>query len=83
VAVELPDDSERNSFGALTADFVQAGNGSLPGLPKGQNGLVPTDYHNIAPRIGFSFQPPGNTKALVVLIGYSVGYNQAACAFRW
>lgn len=60
----------------LTAGFVQAGNGSLPGIPKVANGLVPNDYNNVGPRVGFSFQPLQG-KALVLRGGYGMYFDRS------
>jgi len=67
---------QTNSFGALTAGFVQAGNGSLSGIPKVQNGLVNTDYNNFAPRVGFSFRPLAKSNSLVVRGGFGMYYDR-------
>ncbi len=60
----------------LTAGFVQAGNGNLAGVPKVQDGLVPTDYNNFAPRFGFSFRPLAKNSTLVVRGGVGVYYDR-------
>jgi hypothetical protein len=37
----------------------------FPGDKGIQNGLVPTDYHNFAPRVGFAFDPQGDGKTSI------------------
>ena len=68
--------ASENAFGALTSGFVQAGNGNLGGIPKVQNGLVPTDYNNLAPRVGFSFRPDAKSSSLVVRGGFGLYYDR-------
>jgi len=61
---------------ALTSGLVQAGNGTLPGVPKVQDGLVDTDYNNFGPRIGFAWKPLANDNNLVVRGGYGVYFDR-------
>ena len=72
--------AQLSSLGVLTAGFVQAGNGSLAGMPKVQNGLVPTDHNNFAPRVGFSFRPVAKNNSLVVRGGFGVYYDRMNAA---
>lgn len=60
---------------AITGGFVQAGNGSLPNIPKVQNGLVDTDWNNFGPRIGFAWKPL-DTNSLVVRGGYGMYFDR-------
>ncbi len=60
----------------LTAGFVQAGNGNLPGIPKVENGLAPADANNFGPRIGFAFRPFENDNRLVLRGGYGIYYDR-------
>ena len=60
----------------LTAGFVQASNGSMPGIPKVQKGLVDTRYTNFAPRLGFAFRPIAQDHSLVLRGGYGLYYDR-------
>ena len=71
-----PSLASMNAFGALTSGFVQAGNGNLAGVPKVQNGLVPTDHNNLAPRIGFSYRPNAKNNSLVLRGGFGIYYDR-------
>ena len=63
---------------AITGGFVQASNATnpLPGVPEVQPSLVPSVKHDIAPRVGFSWQPRSNNR-LVVRGGYGIYYDRA------
>lgn len=60
----------------LTGGFVQAGNGSLPGIPKVGNGLAPNDYNNVGPRIGFSWKPFRDYDRFVFRGGYGMYFDR-------
>lgn len=62
--------------GVLTAGFVQAGNGTLPNIPKVQDGLVPADNNNIAPRVGFAYKLFKNDDSIVLRGGYGIYYDR-------
>jgi len=64
---------------AITGGFVQASNAKspIPGIPTVQPSLVPSDKHNFAPRIGFSWQPISNSNRLVVRGGYGIYYDRS------
>ncbi|HEY8412545.1 MAG TPA: TonB-dependent receptor, partial [Pyrinomonadaceae bacterium] len=49
--------------------FVQAGNGTLAGVPAVDDTLVPTDKNNFAPRVGFAYRL-NNAGSLVARGGY-------------
>ena len=63
---------------AITGGFVQASNAKnpLPGIPLVQPSLVPSDKHNFAPRMGFSWQPRSDNR-LVVRGGYGLYYDRS------
>jgi len=60
---------------AVTGGFLQAGNGSLPGIPKISDGLVDPNRHNFGPRLGFALQP-FQTSHVVIRGGYGLYYDQ-------
>jgi len=55
--------------------FVQAGNGTLAGVPTVEDTLIPTDKNNFAPRIGFAYRL-NNSGSLVARGGYGIYYDR-------
>ena len=64
---------------AITGGFVQASNAKnpIPGIPLVTPSLVPTDKNNFAPRIGFAWQPLGNSQRMVVRGGFGIYYDRS------
>lgn len=55
--------------------FVQAGNGTLPGVPAVDDTLVPTDRNNFAPRVGLAYTL-NDSGSLVARAGYGIYYDR-------
>ncbi len=55
--------------------FVQAANGTLPGVPTVEDTLIPSDKNNLAPRIGFAYRL-NNSGSLVARGGYGIYYDR-------
>jgi hypothetical protein len=55
--------------------FVQAGNGTLAGVPTVADTLVPTDKNNFAPRAGFAYRL-NDSGSLVARGGYGIYYDR-------
>src|SRR5205814_2578421 len=55
--------------------FVQAADGTLPGVPTVEDTLVPTDKNNFAPRAGFAYRL-NNSGSLVARGGHGIYYDR-------
>jgi Carboxypeptidase regulatory-like domain/TonB dependent receptor len=55
--------------------LVQAGNGTLPGVPTVGDSLIPTDKNNFAPRVGFAYRLTDDDR-LVLRGGYGIYYDR-------
>jgi hypothetical protein len=55
--------------------IVQAGNGTLAGVPTIGDTLIPTDKNNFGPRVGFAYRL-SNSDRLVARGGYGVYYDR-------
>lgn len=74
----LPDQFRQGTTAAPAGapnGFVQAGNGTLAGVPTVEDTLVPTDKNNFAPRIGFAYRL-NDSGSLVARGGYGIYYDR-------
>jgi hypothetical protein len=55
--------------------IVQAGNGTLPGVPTVGDTLIPTDKNNFAPRVGFAYRLTDSDN-LALRGGYGIYYDR-------
>jgi Carboxypeptidase regulatory-like domain/TonB dependent receptor len=55
--------------------IVQAGNGTLAGVPTVSDRLIPTDKNNFAPRVGFAYRLTDSDN-LVLRGGYGIYYDR-------
>jgi hypothetical protein len=55
--------------------FVQAGNGTLAGVPTVEDPLIPSDKNNFAPRVGFAYRL-NDSGTLALRGGYGIYYDR-------
>ena len=60
--------------------FVQAGNGTLAGVPTVEDTLVPNDKNNFAPRVGFALRL-NDSGSLVARGGYGIYYDRLSTRY--
>lgn len=60
--------------------FVQAGNGTLAGVPTVEDTLVPNDKNNFSPRVGFAYRL-NNEGTLAVRGGYGVYFDRLSTRY--
>ncbi|HJU93984.1 MAG TPA: TonB-dependent receptor [Pyrinomonadaceae bacterium] len=60
--------------------FVQAGNGTLAGVPTVEDTLIPNDKNNFSPRVGFAFRL-NDSGSLVVRGGYGIYYDRLSTRY--
>ena len=60
--------------------FVQAGNGTLAGVPTVEDTLIPTDKNNFSPRLGFALRL-NDSGSLVARGGYGIYYDRLSTRY--
>jgi len=60
--------------------FVQAGNGTLAGVPTVDKTLIPSDKNNFSPRLGFAYRL-NDAGTLVVRGGYGLYYDRLSTRY--
>jgi outer membrane receptor protein involved in Fe transport len=60
--------------------FVQAGNGTLAGVPTVAETLIPNDKNNFSPRVGFAFRL-NDSGTLAVRGGYGIYYDRLSTRY--
>ncbi len=73
---------EQFRIGGPANGFVQAGNATnpIPGVPLVDDGLVPNDRNNFAPRVGFAYTLSEENR-LVVRGGYGIYYDRLSTRY--
>ncbi len=60
--------------------FVQAGNGTLAGVPTVEDTLIPNDKNNFSPRVGFALRL-NDSGSLVARGGYGIYYDRLSTRY--
>lgn len=79
----LPEQFRAGTTGAPAGPpngFVQAGNGTLAGVPTVEDTLIPNDKNNFSPRVGFAFRL-NDSGSLVARGGYGIYYDRLSTRY--
>lgn len=79
----LPDQFRQGTTAAPAGapnGFVQAGNGTLAGVPAVDDTLIPNDKNNFSPRVGFAFRL-NDSGTLAVRGGYGIYYDRLSTRY--
>jgi len=79
----LPDQFRQGTTAAPAGPpngFVQAGNGTLAGVPTVEDTLIPNDKNNFSPRVGFAYRL-NDSGSLVLRGGYGIYYDRLSTRY--